>query len=323
MLLGGDTGPFSLAVGDFDGNGTLDLAAAAIDNDRIHVYRNVGGSFNPTPGTFSAPYIVQYVAAADVNRDGKPDLVAVAGGLSIFRGKGGMDFDPPQTVVAGHLPAAAVAADFNRDGRPDIAVVNEGSDDVSLLASTGCQAQHLELSIQPSACSVGSPPFFLDAQAKAFDDGGNLAICATNTVTPSIVPGTGDAGAVLGGGGPLALLGGVASWTGGTALSIDRPGRRYRLQFQASGLAPLHSRSFTLGVDATQIVGPASVCPASFGVYSLVPDAGYDSYAWTLDALPHSFTPTATLSNRPIALDMFHALGLTARVDACAVTPRP
>jgi hypothetical protein len=68
-----------------------------------------------------------------------------------------------------------------------------------------------------------------------------VAVAETTTPVTSAPPATftGDAGAVLGGGGPLALLGGVASWTGGTALSIDRPGRRYRLQFQASGLAPL------------------------------------------------------------------------------------
>ncbi len=319
-LLGGDTGPVSLAAADFDGNGMIDLAAAALDNDRLHVYRNAGASFDPTPGTFAVPYIVQFVTSADVNLDGKPDLVAVAGGLSIFRGRGGMDFDPPQTLVAGQGPAAAVVADFNRDGRPDVAVVNEGTDDVSRLLSTACAAQHLELSVQPAACQLGAPPFPVDAEAKAFDDGGNQAVCATNLVTPSIVPGTGGAGAVLGGG-PLSLVAGVATWTGGTALSIDKPGRRYRLQFQASGLAPVHSRSFTLGTDATVIAGPASVCPSSFGNYSLMPDPGYDSYSWSLDGAPHSFTPVALLSNPPIMLNQFHNLGVTARVDGCLVTP--
>jgi outer membrane protein assembly factor BamB len=191
------------------------------------------------------------------------------------------------------------------------------------MTSTACQPQHLELTVQPSACSVGSPPFFLDAQVEAFDDGGNLASCATNTVTPSIVPGTGDPLAMLGGGGPQAMLGGVATWTSGTALSIDRPGRRYRLQFQAGGLAPVQSRSFTLGSETMQIVGPASVCPSSSGVFSLVPDPGFDSYAWQLDGAPHSYNPTATLSNPPIALGMFHALAASARVDGCVVTPTP
>jgi hypothetical protein len=205
--------------------------------------------------------------------------------------------------------------------------VNEGSDDVSLLLSTACQAQHLELSIQPNACQLGAPLFFLDAQVKAFDDGGNLASCATHTVTPSIVPGTGGGGVLSDPVPPdvvavgLALAGGVASFTGNDTLAINAPGRRYRLQFQAGGLAPVLSRSFTLGVDATQIVGPTSVCPSSSGSYSLVPDPGYDSYAWSLDGLSHSFTPTATLSNPPIVLNQLHTLGVTARVDACTVTP--
>jgi hypothetical protein len=289
-LAGGDTSPVSLAVGDFDGNATIDLVAAALNNfSRLHVYRNQTPStplFITPPVPYDAPYALQVVAAGDLNLDGRPDLVALADGVSILRRLGGMNFDPAQTVVARYLPSAAVIADFNRDGRPDIAVVNEGSDDVSLLLSTACQAQHLELSIQPNACQLGAPLFFLDAQVKAFDDGGNLASCATHTVTPSIVPGTGGGGVLSDPVPPdvvavgLALAGGVASFTGNDTLALNAPGRRYRLQFQAGGLAPVLSRSFTLGVDATQIVGPTSVCPSSSGSYSLVPDPGYDSYAW-------------------------------------------
>jgi hypothetical protein len=323
-LAGGDTSPVSLAAGDFDGNATIDLVTATAGTFKLHVYRNQAAALTPfvtPPIPLDTPYLLQAVAVADLTLDAQPELVALADGVSIRRGLGSMSFDPPQTVVARYSPSGAAIADFNRDGRPDIAVVNELSDDVSLLLSTTCQPQHLELSIQPSACSLGSFPFLLDAQVKAFDDGGNLAACADNTITPSIVPGTGSAGAVLGGGGPLALQGGVATWMDGTALSINQPGRRYRLQFGASGLAPVQSRSFTLGLDASEIAGPASVCPSSFGVYTLMPDPGYDTYAWSVDGSPFRFTPTVTLTNPPLALDQDHALGVTARVDACEVIP--
>jgi hypothetical protein len=113
-LAGGDTSPVSLAVGDFDGNATIDLVAAALNNfSRLHVYRNQTPStplFITPPVPYDAPFALQVVAAGDLNLDARPDLVALADGVSILRSLGGMNFDPAQTVVARHLPSAAVIA---------------------------------------------------------------------------------------------------------------------------------------------------------------------------------------------------------------------
>src|SRR5262249_31137637 len=152
--------------------------------------------------------------SADLNLDGLPDLLAVADGLSFFRGRGGLDFDAPQTVVARYTPSAAVVGDFDRDRRPDVALLDEGSNEVSILVSTTCRRQPLEVSLQPNACSTGAPPFAFDAAVTAFDDGGNVAVCAAGSVGRSIVPGTGDPSAVLGGPASLAFAGGVASFSG-------------------------------------------------------------------------------------------------------------
>jgi len=57
---------------------------------------------------------VRFVTTSDLNRDGRPDLIAIADGLSYLRGRGGLGFDPPQTVVARYKPSAAVVADFDR-----------------------------------------------------------------------------------------------------------------------------------------------------------------------------------------------------------------
>jgi hypothetical protein len=311
----GDQSPLSLAAGDFDANGTIDLAAAAFTGDRLHVYSNLGTTFATTPGTFDAPYLLQFVTAADVNLDGQPDLLAGAAGLSVLLGRGGLSFDPPQTVVAGDGPVAVVVADFNRDGLPDIAVVNELSDDVSMLSSSACRAQHLELSIQPNSC--GGAPSFFDSQVKAFDDGGNLASCATNLVTASKVPGTGEPTATLGGPLTLPLASGVVTWTGGNAHSLDKPGRRYKLQYQAAGMPPLQSRSFTLAPVAPQILGPASVCPGPApGIYGTSLD--FDSYAWTLTPPgppPFAYTPSVSLLGPPLAGG--YTLGFSGRIDGC------
>ncbi|MFI4941870.1 MAG: FG-GAP repeat domain-containing protein, partial [Burkholderiales bacterium] len=294
-LPGGDSSPVSLTAADFDGDGTVDLAVAAGDNDRLHVFKNGGSSFAPAT-QLDVPYVVRFVTTSDLNRDGRPDLIAVADGLAYLRGRGGLGFDPPQTVVARYKPSAAVVADFDRDGRNDVVVLDEDSDEISILKSTACQQQRLEVSVQPNACSAGAPPFPFDAAVTAFDDGDNVAGCASGSVARSIVPGTGDASAVLGGPPSLGFSAGIAAFTGPNGLTLDKPGR-YKLAFQTAGLPPVQTRSFTLGQPAPlQILGPDSVCPAGSGTYTL--NQSFDTYAWTLTppgGSPSLFTPAVNL----------------------------
>jgi hypothetical protein len=62
-------------------------------------------------------------------------------------------------------------------------------------------------------------------------------------ITLSIVPGTGTAGAVLTGGGPLNAVNGLASFTN---LRIDLPGTGYQLQATASGFATIATAPFNV-----------------------------------------------------------------------------
>ena len=315
-LPGTDVNPVSIAAADFDGDGDADLAVAASGGDRVHVYRNDNGTFTSLPVvSLDAPYLLRAVATADVNLDGRPDLLAVATGLTVFRGRGAVAFEAPETVLAGWLPQDVVVGELSGDGWPDVAVVNEDSGDVSLLISSPCQARRLAVTTHPAACETGLPPYAPAATVVAYDAGGNVAACGAGTVVPSIVPGTGAAGAVLGGtqasGVPLAS--GTASFTG---LTIDRPGRRYQLQFSLGSLTPARTRSFTLG-PALSILGTPSMCPGSFSTFST--EASYDEYAWTLtpDVVPSAatHTPAVTLQNPPVTGS--HTLGVSARVDGC------
>jgi outer membrane protein assembly factor BamB len=312
--------PLSLAVGDFDDSDTddaVDLAAMSFGDDRLHVYQNLGtGTFATTPSSLNAPSLLQAVTAADVNLDGRPDLLAVATGLTVFRGSGGMGFEAPETLVAGWLPVAVVVGDFNGDGRPDAAVVNQDSGTVSILRSTACQGRRLEVSVHPVACDTGPLPYGPDAEVRIYDEGGNPATCTAGMVVPSIAPGTGDPLAQLGGSGVpfgLPLADGVVSFTG---LTIDRPGRRYRLQFALSGLPPVQTRSFTLGPEL-QILGTPSICP--LGSATFTTEGSYDEYSWTLSpaAVPPAYTPTVTLFNPPVTSPPTYTLSVAARVDGC------
>ena len=128
------------AVGDFNGDGLLDVAAWAVNGSGTEVVILLGngaGSFT-LGNTYTAPSSNNFnpgpssIVATDVNGDGKLDLVALTpnNGVYIFLGNGDGTFQTPTnyplTVVSS--PAYAVAvADLNGDGKPDLAInVNSG-----------------------------------------------------------------------------------------------------------------------------------------------------------------------------------------------------
>jgi hypothetical protein len=84
--------PGTLAVADFDGDGRPDLAAGLLLSQQVALFFNLGG------GQFSRSFFASgadnnAMVAADMNRDGKPDLVIVNFLL---------DFRPPNVDVVFH-----------------------------------------------------------------------------------------------------------------------------------------------------------------------------------------------------------------------------
>ena len=138
--------PFSLAVGDFNGDGKLDLAVANSNTDNITVLLGLGtGGFTAATGSpFATGAHPVSVAVGDFNGDNKPDLAIANGGsggtnvISILLGDGTGGFTSAGTPVpVGTNPTSLVVADFNSDGKPDVAVANAGSSDITVLLGNG------------------------------------------------------------------------------------------------------------------------------------------------------------------------------------------
>lgn len=131
------SGPRSVAIGDFNGDGMPDLATAdasvapSVANVSIRLGNGSGGFTSPSTPQISAGAFPVAVAIADLNGDGKQDLVAVnqdSNNVSIRLGNGAGGFTSPLVpeVAVRTEPIAVAVADFNGDGNPDLAVVNGG-----------------------------------------------------------------------------------------------------------------------------------------------------------------------------------------------------
>ncbi|PYS67096.1 MAG: hypothetical protein DMF69_24110, partial [Acidobacteria bacterium] len=76
---------------------------------------------------------------ADLNSDGKPDLILTDGenSISVLLNNGGGLFGETKRYAVGNRPSQIAVADFNTDGHLDLAIANSESNHISILINTG------------------------------------------------------------------------------------------------------------------------------------------------------------------------------------------
>jgi len=181
-------GNAAVAVGDFNHDGKLDVAAVAKE---LQIFLGNGD------GTFQAPinYAVgddpYSVVTADFNGDGKLDLAVandLSGTVSVLFGNGDGTFQLAETLNTSTAPAFIATADFTGNHRADLVVLTENYVSVFLNNGDGTFRGPINTSmgsVGPDALGVGD-----------FDRNGtsDLAV-ATNTLTSAsvtILSGNGD-----------------------------------------------------------------------------------------------------------------------------------
>lgn len=135
-------GLVSLIVHDFNANGYRDLLAAGWASDTLVFMPGHPGTYFGDPVLISAPGGPRDVRAADLDGDGRLDLVTTmyaSGEIVIWKGDGAGGFAETERFLSrGDVPHKVRIADMNRDGRPDLVVSHcHASDSVVVFFGEG------------------------------------------------------------------------------------------------------------------------------------------------------------------------------------------
>jgi hypothetical protein len=165
VLLGDGTGGFSQApgsplttpksptgvvVGDFNQDGTPDLAVVSSNNNTVGIYLGAGDGSFTVQNTYSVGQSPIAVSIGDFNQDRNVDLAVVNNNsnyISVLLGKGDANgsFLAASSYAVGSNGLAIAVANWDGDGLPDIAVPVQGNN-VSILLDQITQTATASLS---------------------------------------------------------------------------------------------------------------------------------------------------------------------------------
>jgi hypothetical protein len=156
------TMPFSVNVADVNGDGKPDLVVGTFSGYSPNYTSSVVVLLGNGNGTFAAGLNMSLGTetflenVADVNGDGKPDLVTESfkKSVSVYLGNGDGTFAAPLNTAVSDATYGVAVGDLNGDGRPDFVVPNYSTPTFTVLLGDRNAATHLQV-IAPATTTAG------------------------------------------------------------------------------------------------------------------------------------------------------------------------
>jgi len=285
-------GPSSVAAGDFNGDGQLDLAVANSNSNNVSILLGNGnGIFGAATNFGVAGNVLPSVVVGDFNGDGRLDLAVAnsnSNNVSILLGNGNGTFGAATNFgVAGNVPQSVVVGDFNGDGSQDLAVVNTFSNNVSILLGNGNGTFGVATNF-----ATGNGPLSVAVGDFNGDGRQDLAVANSNSDNVSI------------------LLNGTGFATGGPLVAAILPSSRsVQVNTPASAFATVINTGQAIAAGCS--IAPLTSVPASF-VYQTTdpatnqvtgfPNVPANIAAGAAQTFVFAFTPTFPIASTDVQL---------------------
>ncbi len=194
------TTPNSEAIADLNGDGKPDIIVANPGSNTVSVFMNT-----TSPGATTATYSAKTdfitgtspttVAVADLNGDGKPDIVVTNQGdntVSVLLnttspGAATASFSAKTDFATGTLPRAVAVADLNGDGKPDVVVTNQGDNTVSVLLNTTSPGAATASFSAKTDFATGTTPFWVTTADLNGDGNPDIVVANLSSNTVSVL----------------------------------------------------------------------------------------------------------------------------------------
>jgi ribosomal protein L27 len=193
------TSPYSVAIGDLDGDGKPDLAVVNTSTNTVSVFLNTSTNGSVSSGSFATTVNLTTgtsplsVAIGDLDGDGKPDL-AVAnssgspGSISLFHNtstSGSISFANKVDFSTGFGPQSVAIGDIDGDGKLDLVIANSNSNAVSVFRNTSTSGSIVSGSFANKVdFTTGSNPN--SVVIGDLDGDGKLDLAVTNNNSASV-----------------------------------------------------------------------------------------------------------------------------------------
>jgi uncharacterized repeat protein (TIGR01451 family) len=175
--------PISLLARDFDGDGVMDLVTTFPGRKAIAFLKGRGDGTLETPRSFATLNSAWIVQTADLNGDGRLDLVTgdSEGTAEVLLGNGDGTFLPPTAHTVGTLPQDVAIADLDGVNGPDIVVGSYLSTSFSILLNDGsgtfpAAGTNTPTTLQVRGLQVADFDGDLKKDVLVFGDGANLNV---------------------------------------------------------------------------------------------------------------------------------------------------
>lgn len=178
------TSPAAIAVGDFNGDGKVDIAVANTRSGDVSILLGNGdGTFQPAVN-FGAGNSPNAIAVGDFNGDGKLDLAVfqagangIAGSVSILLGNGDGTFQPSKVMTFSQTATFMAIADFNLDKKADLALCDSTGLNVFLGNGDGTFQTAKNTALSATCTDLATADFNGDAKPDvAYDSARGIQI---------------------------------------------------------------------------------------------------------------------------------------------------